>query len=244
MPLTIDASTPAIAVQTNGATATVATAAFVPPNGSLVYARWSGNSTSLPATPTIAGGSLSYSLIDWQSRNDAPTVDGQAAHWWATGAGASMTVTVTNGASSGFRAAALRVVVFTGHDTVTPIGAHGKAGSASASAIAQGFTAEATGSQGFIGVCDWDVIGVESAGTGCTLEGSANVTTDITYGFARRTAADGVATATTTMNVTIPGTSTNLSWVYAEIRAAAGGGAGTPLPLLLKDRALMHRLAR
>lgn len=243
MPLVIDASTPAIAVQTNGATATVASAAFIPPSGSLVYARWAGNSTSLPTTPGITGGSLSWTLLDWQSRNDAPTRDGQAAHWWATGAGASMSVTVTNNTSSGFRAAALRVTVFTGHDTVTPIGAHGKAGSASAASIAQSFTAQVTGSQGFIGVCDWDVMGAMSAGTGCTLEGSANVTTDITYGFVRRTSADGVASASTTLNVTLPGTSTNLAWVYAEIRAAAGGATSSPA-LLDKRRALYHRLAR
>lgn len=243
MPLAIDASTPAIATQTNGATATVACASFTPPNNSLVYVRWSGNSTSLPATPTITGGSLSYTLIDWQSRNDAPTVDGQAAHWWATGAGASMTVTVTNGASSGFRAAALRVLVLTGHDTVTPIGAHGKSGSASAASIAQSYTAQVTGGQGFIAVCDWDVVGAQTAGTGCTLEGSANITTDITYGFVRRTSADGVASASTTLNVTLPGTSTNLAWVYAEIRAAAGGATSSPA-LLDKRRALYHRLAR
>lgn len=226
MPLLIDASSPAIATQTNGATQTVASASFTPPNNSLVTVRWSANSTSLPTTPTITGGSLSYNLLDWQSRADAPTVHGQAAAWWAqVGTGAAMTVTVTNNATSGFRHAALRVLVITGHDTVSPIGAHGKAGSASAASIAQAYTAQATGSQGFISVADWDALAAMTAGTGCTLEGSASPGSAFTYGFARRTSADGSNGVSTSLNVTLPGTSTNLAWVYFEVKPAAAAAA-------------------
>lgn len=232
MALAIDASTPAIATQTNGATATVTTASFTPPSSSLLLIRWSANSTSLPASPTITdnlGVHLTYTLLDWQSRSDTPTKDGQAACWWAqVGSSAAMTVTVTNQATSGFREAALRVAVITGHDTGTPIGAHGKAGSASAGSIAQSYTAQATGGQGFISVCDWDALGAMTAGTGCTLEGSASPGSAFTYGFVRRTSADDVNGNSNTLNVTIGGTSTNLSWVYAEVKPAAAAATSDP----------------
>lgn len=224
MALAIDASSPATATQTNGATATVVTASFTPPNNSLLLVRWAANSTSLPSQPTISGGSLTYTLQDWKSKADTPTRDGQAACWIAqVSTGASMTVTVTNQASSGFREAALRVLVITGHNTSTPVGAHGKSGSASASSIAQNYTASATGGQGFISVSDWDALSAMTAGTGCTLEGSATPGGAFTYAFVRRTSADDVNGNTNTLNVTVGGTSTNLSWVYAEILPAAGG---------------------
>jgi hypothetical protein len=227
--LAIDASTPAIATQTNGATATVVTASFTPPSNSLLLVRWAANSTSLPSTPTVAGASLTYTLLDWQSRADSPTRDGQAACWWAqVGASAAMTVTVTNQASSGFREAALRVLVITGHDTGSPAGAHGKAGSASASSIAQSYTAQASSGQGFISVCDWDALSAMSAGTGCTLEGSATPGSAFTYGFVRRTSADDVNGVSNTLNVTVGGTSTNLSWVYAEVKPAAATATTDP----------------
>lgn len=223
MALAIDASTPAIAVQSVAIVATVATASFTPPAGSLLIIRWSGDTAggATPSTPTITdnlGVHLTYTLLDFQSRASAPTVDGQAASWWAVvGASTAMTVTVTSQSISGNRLAALNVTVMTGQNVSTPIGAHGKSGSASTSSIAQSYTAQATNSWGFIGVLDWDVAGPETAGSGCTLEGSANIGIGDTYGFVRRTSADGSNGASNSLNVTLPGTSNNLSWVYLEV---------------------------
>jgi len=230
MALAIDASTPIIATQSNGTIATVTSASFTPPAGSLLLVRWSGNSqnTTPPSAPSITdnlGVHLSWALLDWQSRADSPTKDGQAATWWAVvGTSAAMTVTITNGAASGFRAAALKVLVITGQNIASPIGAHGKAGSASAATIAQNYTAQGTNGQGFIVVCDWDVMGSQTAGTGCTIVdgGSTDIGTSITYGFFRRTSADDVNGAGNTLNVTLPATSTNLSWTYAEVLEEPG----------------------
>lgn len=224
-PLAIDASTPAIAVQSSATVATVTTASFTPPAGSLLLIRYSANTVdpTSPATPTITdnlGVHLTYTLSDFSARADGPAADGQAAIWTAPVAtSAPMTVTVTNQAPSGSRHAALCVTVLTG---AAAVGAHGKSGSASASSIAQAYTAQATGGWGFIAVIDWSATGVQTAGTGCFLEGSANVgTPDITYGFLRRTTADDVNTVSNTLNVTVGGTSTNLRWAYAEITPAA-----------------------
>lgn len=229
MALAIDASTPAVAVQTSNATTTVTTASFTPPANCIIYIRWAWNTLTAenPTQPTITdnlGGHLTYTLIDWQSHADSPNVSGQAAHWWAkVTTSAAMTVTVTGGSGTNGQGGALHVTVITGSDLTTPIGAHGKSGSASASSIAQSYTAQATSGWGFIGDCDWDLKGAETAGTGCTLTngGSANAGTEITYGFIRRTSADDVNGNSNTLNVTLPATSTNLSWVYAEVVPAA-----------------------
>lgn len=224
MAIAIDGSGPAIATQTNGATATVTTASFTPPAGSLLLIGWAGNSAPGvdPGSPSITdnlGAHLSYSLSDWSHLADSPTADGQAALWTAAvGTSSAMTVTVTNAASSGNRQAALKVWVLTGADTV--VGAHGKSGSISAASIAQNYTAQATGGWGFIADDDWDVKGAQSAGTGCTSDGSADVGTAITYGFMRRTTADDVNGNSNTLNVTIPATSTGLRWAYIEIKPA------------------------
>jgi hypothetical protein len=225
--LAIDASTPAIAVQATGTTATVTTASFTPPAGSLLVIQYAANTIdpTSPATPTITdslGVPLTYTLQDFSARADTPAADGQAATWTAPVASSTaMTVTVTNQAASPNRHAALRVRVLTGQHA-TPVGAHGKSGSISASSIAQNYTAQATGGWGFIGVIDWSATGAMTAGTGCTVEGSANVgAPDITYGFARRTSADDVNGNTNTLNVTLGGASTSVRWTYIEILPAA-----------------------
>lgn len=233
MALAIDASTPAIATNTVSGTATVATASFTPPTGALLLIRWAGNTHSpgAPSTPTITdslGAHLTYTLLDWQSRSDSPTKDGQAAQWWAkVGTSAAMTVTVTNvvGGAATERQAALHVTVITGQDGTTPIGAHGKSGSASASSIGQSYTASATSGWGFLAYCDWDDKGAATAGTGCTLTngGSGSIAGVISYGFIRRSSADDTSGGSNTLNATLPGTSTNLSWVYAEVLPATSG---------------------
>lgn len=240
MALAIDASSPAVVTQTNSATATLATASFTPPAGSLLVIGWSGNtgSASDPAAPSITdslGAHLTYSLAGWKHRSVAPTVDGQAAMWWAVvGSSAAMTVTVTTGTGSGARQGALKVWVITGADTGgTPVSAtaSGAAGSASVAAIAQNYTASATSGWGFIGTCDWDALGTETAGTGMWSDGASTIAGIISYGFMRRTTADDSSGVTNTLRVTLPGTSTNTSWAYAEVLpAAAGGGSGSWLP--------------
>jgi hypothetical protein len=231
--LAIDASSPALTTQTNTATTTLASGSFTPPAGSVLLIQWSSDAGATPASPTITdnlGTPLTYTLLDWKAANSgSPAANGQGATWRAVvGSSAAMIVTVTNGAVSGDRAAALKITVLTGADTTTPIGAHGKSGSLSAASIAQTYTATSTGGWGFIVVCDFNQLGNETAGTGCTVISTGSVLTNISYGFFRRTTADDVATSSNTLNVTIPGTSTNLSWTYAEVLPAVTSTAVFP----------------
>jgi hypothetical protein len=234
----IDGSSPAIATQATGSVATVVSAAFVPPGGSVLAIRYSANTIDPndPGTPTITD-SLSTHLIyvtqDVDKRPDSPLAEGQAASWTAVvpDGTPSMTITVTNGAASPNRHAALRVLVLTGVDQVTPVGQHGKSSSLSASSIAASYTATRPGSLGLLATCDWNDVGAQTAGgAGNTLEGSADIAASFVYGFLRRTAADGVAGATTTITATIPGTSTSLRWVWLEMLPGPDGTA-PPRPL-------------
>lgn len=248
MGLAIDGSTPAIATNTVGTVAAVTSASFNPPAGAQLLILWAGDSSGTPSQPTITdnlGAHLTYTLTDWQSHADSPGVQGQAAGWVATvGAGGAMTVTVSSGSPSGAMVSAMGVIVLTGEDTVTPVGAHGKSGSGSAAAIAQSYTAQASGGLGFIAVADFNDLVAQTAGTGCTLIGSADVAGSIVYGFVRRTSADDVNGNSNTLNVTLPGTSTNLQWIYVEIKpaAVAAGLSGQP-PLFPPDDVLLQLLA-
>jgi hypothetical protein len=233
--LAIDGSTPAIATQATGSVATVTTASFTPPAGSLLLIRYSANTIDPndPGNPTITdslGGHLTYTSVDIGKRPTAPLADGQVATWTAVvGSSAAMTVTVTNGAASPNRHAALCVTVLTGADTTTPVGAHGASSAiTSTSSIAQNYTASATAGWGFLVVCDWFDAGAETAGTGCTLEGSADIASNYTYAFIRRTAADDSNGVTNTLRATLPGASTSIRWAWIEILPAAATQAWLP----------------
>lgn len=224
MALAIDASSPITATNSVSTTATVASASFTPPANSLLVVLWAGDEQSggSSATPTITGGSLTYTLRQWKANGQGtPALNGQAAIWTApVASSAAMTVTVTQGTLGNFREAALRVLVIT--DTSQPtVGTSSKGGQSTGTAVPMAYTATQTGSWGFSVISDWDVKGAETAGTGTTLIGSANIGTAITYGFFRRTTADGTSAATTTINGTLPTASTNLAWAAVEIKAAS-----------------------
>jgi hypothetical protein len=230
----IDGSTPAIAVQTDGTIATVTTASFTPPPGVTLLIRYSANTIDPndPGTPTITdnlGTHLSYTQGDVGKRPDSPTADGQVAWWTAVtpSPSSAMTITVTCGTASPNRHAAVAVTVLTGTDVTNPVGQHGKQGATvSTASIAQSYTASRTGSRGFLVTCDWADVGAETAGTATSLEGSADVAANFVYGFFRGASNNGVAGASTTLNVTLPAGSTSLRWAWVEIQPAPDGGGG------------------
>lgn len=220
MALAIDGSSPAIVT---GAGPTLTSASFTPPAGSVLLVSFTGDSNSGEdvAQPTITdnlGTPLTYKLVAFHNPVDTPAANGQAAMWHATvGVSVSMTVSVTS--QSPATAGALQVQVWTGAAPTTPIGASGHGSAAGGvSAVTQAYTAQASGGQGVIAVCDWYTTGPQTAGTGCTVDGSATVGTNITYCFARRTADDDVNGASNTLATTLPSASTAVGWVYAEMQ--------------------------
>lgn len=238
----IHESSPFIAVNTVNSTTTVTTTSFTPPAGSLLLVLWAGNSATAanPSAPSISdslGGHLTYSQSDWQSRADAPTVNGQAAIWTAPmPSSAPMTVTVTNNAATGFRESAVQVLVLINEHPSAPVGAHGKAGSSSLAVIAQSYTAQATGGQGFLVYSDWSEQGIAQAGTDCwpAREGSfGTLSTIFSWGMFRRLIPDDVNATSNRINVNLPAASTSLAYAYIEILpTAAIVASATPAPVV------------
>lgn len=226
MALAIDASSPAVANAATGTTATVTTASFTPPANSLLVVLWAGDIGGgiTPGTaPTITdslGTPLTYTLQQWERRGSTASVNGQAAIWTAPVAtSAAMTITVTNGTANDN---SVKVLVITDSSQPT-VGTSSKNGQSTGTTVAMSYTATAAGSWGFSVISDWDGVATETAGTGTTLIGSALVNTNYTYGFYRRTTADGVSGSTTTLNANLSVASANLQWAAVEILPAAGG---------------------
>lgn len=230
----IHQTTPKLVTNTVGTGTALTTETFKPADNSLILVMWAGNSIdpTIPSTPTISdnlgGGALTYTLSDWQSRADSPTVDGQAAIWTApVTTGAAMTITVNNNAASPNRHAGLQVVVLTHSSGGRPtLGAHGKSGSTSTNIIAQTYTAQATGGQGFVVYSDWSAVGAPREGTGCFpavgSEKSGNgsfgtIPTQMSFGMYKRLIPDDVNTVANRLNVSLLLTSNSLNWAYLEI---------------------------
>lgn len=137
-------------------------------------------------------------------------------------------MTVTAG-STGTAATgcAIKVLVFTDSDGGTPtVGASVESGtSSSVPSFAQAFTAMRTGSLGVVAVTDWNALGAPTAGTGCTTTGgdSADQGTTLSYAVILRSTADGVAGASTTMNVTFGASTPEGCWVAFEVMPTNGG---------------------
>lgn len=228
----IHQTTPKLVTNTVGTGTALTTEIFKPADNSLILVMWAGNSIdpTNPSAPTISdnlgGGALTYTLSDWQSRADSPTVDGQAAIWTApVTTGAAMTITVNNNAASPNRHAGLQVLVLTHSSGSRPtLGAHGKSGSTSTSIIAQTYTAQATGGQGFVVYSDWNAVGAPREGTGCfpavgtEKNGSfGTIPTQMSFGMYKRLVPDDVNTVANRLNVSLLLTSSSLNWAYLEI---------------------------
>lgn len=226
MALAIDASTPAAAVATNttATSQTATTASFTPPANSLLVVLFSVDGPSSGTVTRSAtdnlGVHLSYSERVAALPLDSPVTGGGVIIWTApVTSSAAMTVSATATTNSGAADCYLQVVVVTGGGSTPTVGATGKAASATAStSIAASYTATAAGSWGFAGVHDWNATGSMTAGTGCTVisTGTPNATLS-SYGFARRTTADGVSGSATTITVNMGGSSSAKHIALVEI---------------------------
>lgn len=230
--LLLDASSPASVY--NGAGDPV-TGSFTPPANSLlvVWIRYNTGTGNTPTDPTVTdnlGVHLTYTLIAHNRNPETSTaVDGALAVWTAP-VTVSAAMTVTAHETDAATGAAILVQVFTDSGGTLPgTGAVVENASASAiTSIAQGFTATVTGSRGLIGMSDFNAAGVPAAGTGCTVTGgdAADQGTTLAYGCALRSTADGVAGATTTMNLTI-GSTTDARWIALEVTPGATAAYGS-----------------
>jgi hypothetical protein len=221
--LTTDASSPATTLV--GLTVAANTATVVaPPDSPLYLALWSADSAggTGPATPTIATSPSLTAAIDVRDYRDSgsPVEDSQTAIGHAVGTGPQVgtSVTVTNQAASGSRDSALRVLVFTGHDPTTPIGAtsHGRQGSGTS--LSASLTCTANGSQVFMTLSDWaqtDPFGWAVADGQEIID--SGLTAGITYGFFQHPSADGVAGVAASFNLSGMVSGGQWHWCIVEV---------------------------
>jgi hypothetical protein len=245
--LAIDASSPsAITNSTNtGASLTATTASFTPPANSLLVVVVAGDTVGTTTQAMSVTDNLGVHLTWTQqvvaAAGDSPAVGGQAAIFTApVVTSAAMTVSATNTSSStAGDSLAAQVFVITGGGTTPTVGAVAKKNQATAgTSIAQSYTATGTGSWGFGAVSDWNATGTMTAGgTGNTMVTASTFSGLISYGFARRTTADGVSGSATTITVNFAASSSANHLAMVEV-LDPGGAAATPLPLLVMARAV------
>lgn len=243
MALAIDTSSPALATAApSNSPETATTASFTPPANSLLVVLVAGDSSSA-TTPTLTvtdnlGVHLTYTQRVWANRVDSPSTDGHAAIYTApVTSSAAMTVSVTNSSNTtpGSADLACQVQVLTDGGSLPTVGAVAKtASTTSGTAVSTSYTATAAGSWGFGAVSDWNATGTMTAGTGCTMIGTPGTFTGlISYGFVRRTTADGVSAASTTLATTLAAASTAKHIAAVEILGAA---AAAQIPTLVMAR--------
>jgi hypothetical protein len=234
--LAIDASTPAVAVNSDSAVAALTTASFTPPTVGHILVQWMGNtdpgvSYAVPTITDSAGignGWVNFGHATYNS--SASGVNGMVSQWvsWFV-LPPAMTITVTSPVASGARQAAMKAWVVTGSDTAgdsiqNAVGGYGKGdnNAAPASAFTQNIASQADYAMGFIATCDWDAGTAATAPAGYSSGGSGTIGVGISYSFIRKTTLDTLAGQDMPMTVTRTSTSNHLRWLYLELCPEAG----------------------
>ena len=99
----------------------ITTGSFTPTNGAILVALIQGQNDVSPVEPTFTGGSLTWTVQEWQAGGGYGLFSGIATA--VVGTGASMTVNAST--SDVFYGVDLRVYELTGQDTTTPIASSG-----------------------------------------------------------------------------------------------------------------------
>lgn len=232
MALAIDASSP-VAFSTASA-ASITSASFTPPSGSLITISYMGNGTTSQDV-SVSSVTNTGTAITWARRarkNKNASSDGGAGQeggaeiWTGLGNGGAITVTVTGvGSGSGFdKFASIRV--FTGADTSTFNIAAGSSASGLPSVALSGCQ---SGSYVIAMASDWAQKGNGTAGTGQTIVAEYNLTGFIS-GHSWRTTNVLSGAGSQTMNLTAP-SAEQYNMVVLEVRdASVGGGGATAIP--------------
>lgn len=211
MALAIDASTPAY-VENEAGAASLTTAAFTPPVGSILVmaAIFDTGTNTRTITPSTATGSTTA----WTTVEHFVGTNGLVGIFWARVLSAvSTTVTATFAVSND---CAMKTWVFTGADTVAPVGAHGNV-SIATNPQTVSYTATRVGSLAVL--CEESFNGVAVTISNTTLEGA--LTTNSAGMIVRQTAASA---GLTTQSFDVAGTTNSPALAYAEIRPATATG--------------------
>lgn len=234
MALAIDPTTPA---KVTGTTAAIATGAFSPPAGSVLWAFVARNG---PVAGNDDGtvsstGALSWSLAGRKSTNVGSTggagTEACVEIWRAYAATAPGSITVTDtradGASGADRQHILKVLVITGAE---PVWAGAITGTSSASGLPSGsVTTTRASSWVFAVASDWAQAGLGTAGTSQTIIDEDDVAGQYSAHIWRQNSTTPASGTSVTMNLTAPAAQ-QYNELAIEVREPADGWAPPVLP--------------
>ncbi|GGS88574.1 hypothetical protein ACFFV7_50910 [Nonomuraea spiralis] len=206
------------------------TAAFSPPDNSLLVACWSGTLTGTsPPTMSNSGTARTWSLLTSRVFADQPF----AAIYAAPNPTALTNITAT--ATGTDLLAGLKLYVLTGADLGSPAGATGNGNTVDDNVTANGYTSTVAGSRGVCAAYDANNRGLPAS----TDSGSPwNITTPARSGILVIKAANTPAPATVTFNMNASGTlGGDWQWCAAEIKPEA---EGRPIRILQALTAVHH----
>jgi hypothetical protein len=220
MALALDASTPAAVHGASGA-ASVTTASFTPPAGSVILVCAGVNAGSAIAenisTPTDNLGShLTYTAV----LSEGDTTNGSdaiAKLWWASvSASAAQTITISHSGAAGSNLYLyLRVLVFTGAKTSGPVGASG-GGNKATGVISDTYTSTDANSWGWLLISDWSAQ-TTTVGAAETIQDSYVVGGQISYALIEQNALTSASGASVTMSTTAPTSAAQQAHIYFEV---------------------------
>lgn len=219
-----------------GIDALYTSANFTPANNSIIVVIGSAlmtGDTGLEGTTLTLANSQSLTMTPIIATNDSPAWSYGAAAWViAIGTGVSMNVTL--GPGTGFHVARLEVYQYTGHDTVTPIGATARGsdadGNGAASITLSANPATTSEVVAFATkIVNSGVPGSVTVGTGWTEINEPTPITDF-GGWQTQVRSGSTSTSVGWDDLDVGGNPEGATLLAFEVKAASGGSSTTVAP--------------
>jgi hypothetical protein len=223
--LALDPSTP-VTVKSNAQTLT--TASFTPPANSELYVVIGLNSNNDNKLASVTGGGLTYvKVASFGTELGNDTI----AYLYTASIATSqvMAVSVVQQSTSSSKYAMLKVLVVTGADTTSPVGAVG-GGSGATGTINDAYTSTVSNSWGWLMYADWNQKVVPTAGPSQTVTDSYSVSGEDTYALVEQNGVTPSSDSSVTMSTTAPTTGAQTAHLYFEMLPSGTSPTPTPTP--------------
>ncbi|MBA4387616.1 MAG: hypothetical protein C0404_06515 [Verrucomicrobia bacterium] len=233
--LAIASATPAAVKGTN---ATLTTAAFTPPAGSVLYIAIAINSWTGGGENRITGVTdnlASHLVYEQQAVSGIENTADTVVYLYTASVPTAQAMTVSVTQASG-QAAMLKVLVVTGADHSRPVGAKG-GGHGVAGVVSDTYISTIDGSLGWLLYADWNVGPVPTAGSNQTVYDSYTVSNFDTYAIIKQNSVTATSGSSVTMSTTAPTSGAQISHLYFEMRPGVSGDmmvSGIPASWLIR----------
>jgi hypothetical protein len=219
--LAIDASTPAAVEVVNIGPTTLTTASFTPPAGSVLYIMIGIDSSVTHANEiTNVTDNLGAHLTYTEVREEGIEQGADSLSYLYTAVvttSQAMTVSATEQNEPNNAMAYMKVIVVTGANIFSPVGASG-GGRGAAGVISDTYNSSVNNSWGWLIYSDWNAQAVPTAGANQTVYDSYFVNSDDTYALIQQNSTTAAAGTSVTMNTTAPTSGAQTAHLYFEMK--------------------------